>query len=267
MSNTVFNSGSSFGASASHTRSQVWRSLHLAMELRLTWHPGDQLSFKLAWIGSSSLFWTAFGYCSLGSSTLHPPPPHPTPTRPHPPPPPKKKKKKIREDQVKRRDWRAIARENSDEDGHHPEPIVLAVARGGGSAYSSCCLDCGTVSSFSLLARSRRPRSIWKEKEETVPQSSVGHNTNTRSLMDHHRWLVISYPYPWISKGPFTHAIFDAISDAISRTKRAWPYPARMFISRSILWIGKKGITYYLKTPFFRISANLAVFCRGVTRL
>ena len=33
-------------------------------------------------------------------------------------------------------------------------------------------------------------------------------------------------------KGPFTHAIFDAISDAISRTKRALPYPARMFFFR-----------------------------------
>ena len=32
-----------------------------------------------------------------------------------------------------------------------------------------------------------------------------------------------------ISKGPFTHAIFDAISGAISRTKCALPYPARMF--------------------------------------
>ena len=47
-------------------------------------------------------------------------------------------------------------------------------------------------------------------------------------------------------KGPFTHAIFDAISDAISRTKRSLPYPARMLFSRSIAWIGKKVITYYL---------------------
>ena len=37
-------------------------------------------------------------------------------------------------------------------------------------------------------------------------------------------------------KGPFTRA----------------PYP---------LLIGHKGITYYLKTPFFPISADLAVFC------
>ena len=47
-------------------------------------------------------------------------------------------------------------------------------------------------------------------------------------------------------KGPFTHAIFDAISDAISRTKRSLPYPARMLFSRSIAWIGKKVITYFL---------------------
>ena len=64
-------------------------------------------------------------------------------------------------------------------------------------------------------------------------------------------------------KGPFTHAI----SDAISRTKRSLPYPARMLFSRSIAWIGKKVVTYYLKTPFFHISASLAVFCRSVTRL
>ena len=55
--------------------------------------------------------------------------------------------------------------------------------------------------------------------------------------------------------------------DAISRTKRALPYPARMSFSRSIAWIGKKVMTYYLKTSFFPISANLAVFCRSVRRL
>ena len=71
----------------------------------------------------------------------------------------------------------------------------------------------------------------------------------------------------WLHKGPFTHATFDAISDAISRTKRAWPYPARIFFSWSIAWIGKKVITYYFKKPFFPISANLVVFCRRVTRL
>ena len=69
------------------------------------------------------------------------------------------------------------------------------------------------------------------------------------------------------TKGPFTHAFFNAISDTISRTKRALPYPARMLFSRSIAWIGKKVITYYLKTLFFPISANLTVFSRSVTRL
>ena len=66
-------------------------------------------------------------------------------------------------------------------------------------------------------------------------------------------------------KGPFTHAIFDAISDAISPTKRA--LPARMSFSRSIAWLGKKVMTYYLKTPFFPIPANLAAFRRSDTRL
>ena len=58
-----------------------------------------------------------------------------------------------------------------------------------------------------------------------------------------------------LPKGPFTHAIFDAISI----TNRA--------LTRRNAWIGKKAIKYYLKTPFFPISANLAVFCRSVTRL
>ena len=40
-----------------------------------------------------------------------------------------------------------------------------------------------------------------------------------------------------------------------------------MLFSRSIVWIGKKVITYCLKTPFIPISANLVVFCRSVTRL
>ena len=64
------------------------------------------------------------------------------------------------------------------------------------------------------------------------------------------------------------HGILVAlIFDAISRAKRALPYPARMLFSRSIVWIGKKVITYCLKTPFIPISANLVVFCRSVTRL
>ena len=33
-----------------------------------------------------------------------------------------------------------------------------------------------------------------------------------------------------------------------------------MLFSRSIAWIGKKVITYYLKPPFFQVSASLAVF-------
>ena len=39
------------------------------------------------------------------------------------------------------------------------------------------------------------------------------------------------------------------------------PFPTlhECFFSRSIAWIGKKVITYYLKTPFFPISPNLAV--------
>ena len=59
---------------------------------------------------------------------------------------------------------------------------------------------------------------------------------------------------------------FDAISDAISRTKRDLPYPARMSFSRSIVWMGKKVMTYYLKTPLFPIHANLAVLRRSVTQ-
>ena len=37
------------------------------------------------------------------------------------------------------------------------------------------------------------------------------------------------------------------------------------FVKHRVHW--KKVITYFLKTPFFPISANLAVFCRSVTRL
>ena len=40
-----------------------------------------------------------------------------------------------------------------------------------------------------------------------------------------------------------------------------------VFFSRSVAWIGKKVMTYYLKTPFFPIPANLTVFRRSVTRL
>ena len=52
-----------------------------------------------------------------------------------------------------------------------------------------------------------------------------------------------------------------------SRTKHAPAYPARMFFREASRGFEKKVITYYLKTPFFPISANLAVFCRSVRRL
>ena len=67
---------------------------------------------------------------------------------------------------------------------------------------------------------------------------------------------------PW-----FARFVMRFLNGAISRTKRALPYPARMLSSRSIAWMREKVITHYMKTPFFPISANLAVFCRSVTRL
>ena len=101
----------------------------------------------------------------------------------------------------------------------------------------------------------------------TIPKAAVMAIWNERIKQE---WAVRGHAFlfnPFTPKGPFTHAIFEAISDAISHTKRALPYPARMPFSRSIAWIGKKVITYYLKTPFFPIPANLTVFRRSVTRL
>ena len=68
-------------------------------------------------------------------------------------------------------------------------------------------------------------------------------------------------------KGLFTRAILYAISDAIARTKRALPYPAPMFFFREASRGLERKLSHYLKTPLFPISANLAVFCRSVTRL
>ena len=79
--------------------------------------------------------------------------------------------------------------------------------------------------------------------------------TFTTSLQQQHM-SAPTFTHEHTYKGPFTHEIFDAISDVISRTKRALPYPARIF-SRSIAWTGKKVITYYWKKLFFPISANL----------
>ena len=61
------------------------------------------------------------------------------------------------------------------------------------------------------------------------------------------------------------HVIFDAISDAISRTKCALPYPAGFFrgASRGL----ERKLTYYLKTPLFAIPTNWMVFRRSITRL
>ena len=89
-----------------------------------------------------------------------------------------------------------------------------------------------------------------------------GHILLPVCIRDIHMSILLLNACKCSDQGPFTHAIFDAIS----RTKRALPYPARMLFSRSIAWIGKKVITYYLKTPFFPISASMAVFCRSVAR-
>ena len=71
----------------------------------------------------------------------------------------------------------------------------------------------------------------------------------------------------WIA-GEFLHphvpallekSCFLGVLGAISRAKRALPYPARMLFLLIIAWIGNKVITYYLKIPFFPISANLTV--------
>ena len=122
--------------------------------------------------------------------------------------------------------------------------------------------SCGRYAVLHKLAWSLQSVYTWCGRtERRIGQGWSPPNPKANQCWTRTQWQLMT------CKGPFTHAIFDAISDAISRTKRARPYPARMFISRSILWIGKKGITYYLKTPFFRISANLAVFCCSITRL
>ena len=101
----------------------------------------------------------------------------------------------------------------------------------------------------------------------TLPEST---SLRAQSVKTRHQtptlWRALSSGIVfWPSPSPSRTAL-AAISDAISRAKRALPYPARMFFSRSIVWIGKKIITYCLETPFIPISANLVVFCRSVTR-
>ena len=55
-------------------------------------------------------------------------------------------------------------------------------------------------------------------------------------------------------KGPFTRAIFDAISDAISRTKRALPYSVRtLFFGEASRELERK-LSHYMKTPFFPLT-------------
>ena len=95
---------------------------------------------------------------------------------------------------------------------------------------------------------------VWK------PPAALKRETALAVHLSGNGWSDFSNRRISNTKGPFTHAIFDAISGAISRTKRALPYLARIFVSWSIAWIGKKVITYDFKAPFFPISANLAVF-------
>ena len=113
---------------------------------------------------------------------------------------------------------------------------------------------------------------LWLDVRRNFARTQTRKNSlltfqNTRFSDWYHHWLIdILALHSCVSygkrKGSFTHAMFDAIL----RTKRALPYPARMFFSRSIAWIGKKVIRYYLSL-FFPIYANLVVFCRSVTRL
>ena len=56
----------------------------------------------------------------------------------------------------------------------------------------------------------------------------------------------------------------DFWCNVVYKTRLTLPCMSAFFAN--IAWIGKKVITYYLKTPFFQISANLPVFCRSVTR-
>ena len=91
---------------------------------------------------------------------------------------------------------------------------------------------------------SRMSRSRIRAPTPVEPPTT---RAGTRPLARPSCWVSLEAELAW-----FTHAIFDAIS----RTKCALPYPTRMLFSRSIACIGKKVITYYLKTPFFPISAN-----------
>ena len=56
----------------------------------------------------------------------------------------------------------------------------------------------------------------------------------------------------------------DFWCDFAYKTRLTLPCTNVYFAKHLVDW---KGMTYFLKAPFFRISANLAVFCRGVTRL
>ena len=62
-----------------------------------------------------------------------------------------------------------------------------------------------------------------------------------------------------VSTGPFTHAIFDAISDAILRTKRALPTLHECCFREASRGL-ERNLSNIWRRPFFPISPNLAVY-------
>ena len=119
-------------------------------------------------------------------------------------------------------------------------------------AISVLCLHCGAllnntwqVSPFSKCLVTRLCMMFLQEsflRQQTLANLDRGAASASVAISD----PVTQSTF--LHKGPFTHAIFDAISDAILHTKRALPYPARMSFSRSIAWIGKKVITLFKAT-------------------
>ena len=105
--------------------------------------------------------------------------------------------------------------------------------RGGNSSHMKRCI---AVLFFPTSKRSRHAR-VWADSDRPK---------NSRSN--------------WHFKGPFTHAIFDAISGAISRTKRALPYPARIYFREASRGLERKLSHIISRHPSFQFLPTWRYF-------
>ena len=118
-------------------------------------------------------------------------------------------------------------------------------------------------------ARGRRaaPRTAWSRRSapasrlraRSVSRSSPRSQLPSCKTLQVTFQLAVIYSTNHSSHSKYLRPVTRAIFVAISHTKHAPPYPARMLFSPSIAWIGKKVITHTLLSKYYSKHYRLSV--------